>query len=131
MDGRTKLMLIGLVLNSLFLFIRYALLPSSYIHPTHPVLSFHSAIYRTIELHSGWDGKIIANQALFNWLDGAMITLATYTFNILHPGWLLFRRGEVVERDEEVGKENGKEGMGKANREETVVKEVGNSEDAL
>lgn len=72
------------------------------------------------------------NQALFNWLDGAMITLATYTFNILHPGWLLFRQSKVSERDEEVAKENGtKDGMGKANGGETVVQKVGDSEDTL
>jgi hypothetical protein len=68
-DGRTRLMLVGLVLNSLFLFIR--------------------AIYRTIELNNGWGGPIITNQALFNWLDGTQITLATYVFNFIHPGYLL------------------------------------------
>jgi hypothetical protein len=68
-DRRTQIMLAGLVLNSVLLFIR--------------------AVYRTIELNNGWDGPIITNQALFNWLDGAPITLATFTFNILHPGYLL------------------------------------------
>jgi len=68
-DGRTKLMLAGLVLNSIFLFTR--------------------AVYRTIELNDGWGGPIITNQALFNWLDGTQITLATYVFNFIHPGYLL------------------------------------------
>ncbi|KAG8834960.1 hypothetical protein FRC17_006263 [Serendipita sp. 399] len=71
-DGKTKLMLLGLVINTTFLFIR--------------------AIYRTIELNDGWDGSIITNQALFNWLDGMPITVCTYTFNILHPGMLLPRK---------------------------------------
>lgn len=48
-----------------------------------------SAIYRTIELNDGWNGPIITNQALFNWLDGTQITLATFTLNLLHPGYLL------------------------------------------
>jgi hypothetical protein len=51
--------------------------------------AFTSTIYRTIELNDGWTGKIITNQLLFNVLDGMPITVATYTFNILHPGYLL------------------------------------------
>ncbi len=76
MDGRTKLMLIGLVLNSLFLFIRYALLLLSYppnMHPTHLILLLPQ---RPLPYHRTPDGKIVTNQALFNWLDGAMIILA-------------------------------------------------------
>ena len=97
----------------------------------HPLIfSLHSAIYRTIELDSGWDGKIITNQVLFNWLDGAMITLATYTFNILHPGWLLFRRSGSTERDEEVRKVDDAKRV-KENSGGTTAREVGNSEDTL
>ncbi|KAI0348094.1 RTA1-domain-containing protein [Trametopsis cervina] len=64
-----KLMLVSLALSSVFLFIR--------------------SVYRTIELQNGWDGRIISTQVLFNVLDGAMITLATFTMNFLHPGFLL------------------------------------------
>ncbi|KAG8797840.1 hypothetical protein FRB91_000777 [Serendipita sp. 411] len=74
LDSNTKLMLLGLIVSSVFLFIR--------------------AIYRTIELNDGWDGSVITNQALFNWLDGMPITVCTYTFNILHPGYLLFRKAK-------------------------------------
>jgi len=47
------------------------------------------AIYRTIELANGWTGTVIRTQVYFNVFDGAMITLAMYTTNILHPGVLL------------------------------------------
>jgi len=49
------------------------------------------AVYRTIELSGGWNGKIFGTQVLFNVLDGAMITLAMYTMNVAHPGLLLGR----------------------------------------
>jgi hypothetical protein len=68
------------------------------------------AIYRTIELSDGWNGRIISNEIYFSeylWfsdlplpvqllmynpldaLDGAMVTIAMYTINIAHPGILL------------------------------------------
>ncbi|KAI9433925.1 RTA1-domain-containing protein [Lactarius indigo] len=47
------------------------------------------SVYRTIELSGGWSGKIISTQWLFNAFDGAMIVLATFTLNFLHPGVLL------------------------------------------
>ncbi|KDR83263.1 hypothetical protein GALMADRAFT_239130 [Galerina marginata CBS 339.88] len=50
---------------------------------------FVRAIYRTIELSNGWNGRIISTQVLFNVLDGAMVTLAIYTLNFAHPGLLL------------------------------------------
>ncbi|KAF8797776.1 RTA1-like protein [Phlegmacium glaucopus] len=49
---------------------------------------FIRAIYRTIELSNGWNGRIISTQVYFNVLDGAMVTLAIYTLNIAHPGRL-------------------------------------------
>lgn len=49
---------------------------------------FIRAIYRTIELSNGWDGRIISTQRYFNVLDGAMVVLAIYTFNLAHPGRL-------------------------------------------
>lgn len=50
---------------------------------------FVRSIYRVAELADGWEGRIMSTQSYFNWLDGAMIVLALYTFNIAHPGWLL------------------------------------------
>ncbi|KAF8662698.1 hypothetical protein AX16_001140 [Volvariella volvacea WC 439] len=50
---------------------------------------FIRAIYRTIELEDGWDGRIITTELYFNVLDGAMIVLAMWTFNFFHPGALL------------------------------------------
>ncbi|RDB26463.1 Uncharacterized protein C17G6.02c [Hypsizygus marmoreus] len=50
---------------------------------------FIRAVYRTIELSDGWDGRIISTQVYFNVLDGAMIVLAMYTLNFGHPAYLL------------------------------------------
>ncbi|KIP03964.1 hypothetical protein PHLGIDRAFT_214753 [Phlebiopsis gigantea 11061_1 CR5-6] len=72
LDRKMKLMLLGLFFSSLTIFIR--------------------SIYRTIELADGWDGRIISTQRYFNWLDGGMITLATFSINIFHPGFLLGKR---------------------------------------
>ncbi|KAF9534640.1 RTA1-like protein [Crepidotus variabilis] len=57
------------------------------------VVLFIRAIYRTIELSDGWNGRIIATQVYFNVLDGAMVILAIYTYNIFHPGLLLHEPG--------------------------------------
>ncbi|KAI0026998.1 RTA1 like protein-domain-containing protein, partial [Vararia minispora EC-137] len=67
--GRTKLLLLGMVLMTIFLFIR--------------------SIYRTVELAGGWNGSIITTQWLFDIFDGLMIILAMLTLNLLHPGILL------------------------------------------
>ncbi|KAI0954416.1 hypothetical protein AcV7_007655 [Taiwanofungus camphoratus] len=69
LDRNMKLMLLGLAFSSLVIYIR--------------------SVYRTIELANGWTGRIIKTQVYFNVLDGAMITLAMYTLNVLHPGFLL------------------------------------------
>ncbi|KAF9534626.1 RTA1 like protein-domain-containing protein [Crepidotus variabilis] len=50
---------------------------------------FIRAVYRTIELTDGWNGRIISTQVYFNVLDGAMVVLAFYAYNIAHPGLLL------------------------------------------
>ncbi|KAI0040112.1 RTA1-domain-containing protein, partial [Auriscalpium vulgare] len=68
-NKRMKVMLGGMSLMTLFLLIR--------------------SVYRTIELADGWNGKVISTQVLFNVFDGAMVTLAMYTLNICHPGYLL------------------------------------------
>ncbi|KAF8496742.1 RTA1-like protein [Russula emetica] len=43
-------------------------------------------IYRVVEFASGWNGKVIATQWVFNVFDGTMIVLAMYTLNLFHPG---------------------------------------------
>ncbi|KAJ7605168.1 RTA1-domain-containing protein [Roridomyces roridus] len=53
------------------------------------VLLFIRSIYRIIELSGGWDGRIIRTEVYFNVLDGAMIILAIYTMNVVHPGFFL------------------------------------------
>jgi hypothetical protein len=42
-----------------------------------------------LQLANGWNGRIIETQVYFNVLDGGMITLAMYTLNAFHPGYLL------------------------------------------
>ncbi|RPD77189.1 RTA1-domain-containing protein [Lentinus tigrinus ALCF2SS1-7] len=69
MDLKTKLMLFALGLEAIFLFIR--------------------SIYRVAELADGWGGVVITTQTYFNVFDGAMIVLAMYTLNFLHPAILL------------------------------------------
>ncbi|KAJ7615566.1 RTA1-domain-containing protein [Roridomyces roridus] len=44
------------------------------------------AIYRTLELLNGFEGRIIRTERFFNILDGGMILLAMVTFNVVHPG---------------------------------------------
>jgi hypothetical protein len=66
---KLRLMLIALAFNSTCLFIR--------------------AIYRTIELSGGWNGRVISTQVYFTVLDGAMVLLAIFTINFAHPGVLL------------------------------------------
>ncbi|KAI5887194.1 RTA1-domain-containing protein [Schizophyllum commune H4-8] len=62
-------------------------------------LLFIRAIYRTIELSDGWGGEIIKTEIWFNIFDAAMVVVAMYLENVLHPGWLL-----AVEMDEGVYK---------------------------
>ncbi|KAJ7228097.1 RTA1-domain-containing protein [Mycena rebaudengoi] len=50
---------------------------------------FIRSIYRTIELGSGWNGRIIHTEVYFNVLDGGMVVLAIFTMNFAHPGFLL------------------------------------------
>ncbi|KAK0462876.1 RTA1 like protein-domain-containing protein [Desarmillaria tabescens] len=69
LSRKIKLMMIALSFNTLCLYIR--------------------AIYRTIELSDGWNGRIITTEVYFNVLDGAMVVLAIYAINFAHPGWLL------------------------------------------
>ena len=83
---RLKIMLLGMGIMTVLLFIR--------------------SIYRTAELADGWDGVIINTEWPFgeftscqtsghsltqatDIFDGAMITLAMITLNVIHPGWFL------------------------------------------
>ncbi|KAG2124049.1 RTA1 like protein-domain-containing protein [Suillus clintonianus] len=47
---------------------------------------FIRSVYRTVELADGWSGLVISTEVYFNWLDGAFVTVAIYTLNIMHPG---------------------------------------------
>jgi len=69
MDQYMKTMIVALIFNTTCLFIR--------------------SVYRTLELANGWTGTIITTQWYFNVFDGGMITLAIYTLNFAHPGFLL------------------------------------------
>ncbi|KAF9224839.1 RTA1-domain-containing protein, partial [Gyrodon lividus] len=73
MDKRTKIALYAMGFSTTCLFIR--------------------AVYRTIELTDGWTGRIIATQIYFSTLlrlrFGGMVTLAIFTLNIFHPGYLI------------------------------------------
>ncbi|TDL17130.1 hypothetical protein BD410DRAFT_807545 [Rickenella mellea] len=67
--GRLKAVIIGVVISNICLMIR--------------------GIYRTAELSDGFNGRIISTEVYFNLFDGAMVVLATFSLNILHPGYLL------------------------------------------
>jgi len=69
MDPRMKIMTYAMAFTTTCLFIR--------------------AVYRTVELTDGWNGKIIATQVYFNALDGGMVVLAIFALNIFHPGYLI------------------------------------------
>lgn len=49
------------------------------------------SVYRLIELADGWDGTVITTEWYFNVFDAAMIVLAIYTLNFIHPGIFLPR----------------------------------------
>ena len=98
-----KRMAYALVFTTICLFIRYV---PGYIVSRNVIYLILSAIYRTIELSNGWNGRIISTQRYFSMfftvlllrhaylslvtdvLDGAMVVLAIYTFNLAHPGRL-------------------------------------------
>ncbi|KDR69649.1 hypothetical protein GALMADRAFT_230599 [Galerina marginata CBS 339.88] len=61
-------------------------------------LLFIRAIYRTIELADGWNGRIISNELYFNVLDATMIVLAMYSMNFANPGILLALPAEQSEK---------------------------------
>lgn len=63
-DRKTKLMLFGLGLSSLFIFIRCVDL----LHHVYDLTDqqYLRSVYRTIELSDGWSGRIISTQVLFS-----------------------------------------------------------------
>jgi len=82
LDKKLKWMIIAVLFNVTCLFIR--------------------AVYRTIELADGWNGRVISTQVYFNVLDGGVVTLAMWTLNIFHPGLLLdLRAKRDIDRAEE------------------------------
>ena len=98
MDRNISLQILGITIMTTFLLIR--------------------SVYRTIELAGGWDGTIIRTQWLFSssmlnnllppqvliivpladTFDGAMIILAAFTLNVLHPGMLLAGYDDRIDR---------------------------------
>ncbi|KAF7308131.1 hypothetical protein HMN09_00660600 [Mycena chlorophos] len=58
---------------------------------------FIRSVYRLIELNGGWTGRIIRTQVYFAVLDGGMVTLAMWTWNVVHPGVFLVDRAVVSE----------------------------------
>ncbi|KAI5831841.1 RTA1 like protein [Schizophyllum commune Tattone D] len=53
------------------------------------LLLFIRAVYRVIELADGWNGTIIKTEVWFLVFDAAMVVIAMFIVNGLHPGWLL------------------------------------------
>lgn len=87
LSTRVQLMLAALAFSSLVLLIR--------------------AIYRTIELAVGWNGRIIETEVYFNVLDGGMVVLSMYTINIFHPGWLLDSHiSQGVDSDSDIARQS-------------------------
>ncbi|KAG6844868.1 hypothetical protein H0H87_002991 [Tephrocybe sp. NHM501043] len=80
MSGKLRLMSFGLIFSTLCLFIR--------------------SVYRLIELADGWTGRIIRTEIYFNVLDGAMVTLAIFSLNFIHPGFLLNEAEDSAEKTE-------------------------------
>ncbi|GHJ87964.1 hypothetical protein NliqN6_4366 [Naganishia liquefaciens] len=62
------------------------------------LLIFIRSVYRSIELIDGWEGEIMLNQPLFNFLDGMLMCLAVWIFNIVHPGFFLPRRDRLARK---------------------------------
>ena len=87
-NSRMKLQIYGLILSTLFLFIRsiYRTIEVAF----SSVYNSDALLAHYIEqLNDGWTGRIISTEIYFNILDGSMIVLAMYTMNIFHPTWLL------------------------------------------
>lgn len=59
------------------------------------LLIFIRSVYRSVELLDGWEGPIMKRQTLFNILDGMLMALAVWIFNIVHPGFFLPRHDRI------------------------------------
>ncbi|KAK7461512.1 envelope glycoprotein [Stygiomarasmius scandens] len=68
-EGRLQTLVYALAANTAFLYIR--------------------AIYRTVELADGFQGKIITTEWLFIVFDALLVLLAMLTFNVFHVGRLM------------------------------------------
>ncbi|KAL1730617.1 RTA1 like protein-domain-containing protein [Schizophyllum commune] len=55
------------------------------------------AVYRLIELSDGWNGEIITTEVWFNVFDAAMVVVAMYCLNVLHPGWTLREPASIMQ----------------------------------
>ncbi|KAK0199678.1 hypothetical protein DFS33DRAFT_1278159 [Desarmillaria ectypa] len=51
----------------------------------------------------GWNGVIISTQVYFNVFDGAMVVLAIYTMNFVHPDFLLGSEQAVLSSENSAG----------------------------
>ena len=45
--------------------------------------------YRAVELSQGWKGYLLTHEVYFCVLDAALMVLASASFNIIHPAWIL------------------------------------------
>lgn len=79
LDGRRKLALGAITFTMVVLAIR--------------------AIYRVIELSQGWRSSIMHTQWLFGLFDSAMVILAFYCWNFLHPGWTVIPDSEPFNKE--------------------------------
>ncbi|KAJ7122359.1 RTA1 like protein-domain-containing protein [Mycena epipterygia] len=79
---RIKVLLSGMSFNTLCLLVR--------------------AIYRVVELATGFRGFVSETQIFFNVLDGAMIVLAIWTLNFTHPGFLLYNDPKLQDKEREI-----------------------------
>ncbi|EIW52013.1 RTA1 like protein, partial [Trametes versicolor FP-101664 SS1] len=62
---------------------------------------YESAVYRTIELSEGLEGRISRMQPLFVAFDGTMVLLATVFFSLYHPGRILKNDLELAVKNED------------------------------
>ncbi|KAL1948125.1 hypothetical protein VTO73DRAFT_12200 [Trametes versicolor] len=64
-------------------------------------LLYIRAVYRTIELAGGWDGRVSRTQPFFVVFDGTTVLLATLLFNFYHPGRIMKSDSELATKDED------------------------------
>lgn len=90
-----KILLGGCLASTFVIFVRcisHATFCHNIIAHRFFLLDGYRSVYRSVELLNGWNGPIIENQPLFNFMDGMLIALSIATFLIVHPGVFLPRR---------------------------------------